>query len=379
LLCREKNRGRAAEASALAGGPVKSSRALLFASVVILISVPGGLHASTDALEPDTVSFAYRHSHPVKALPDAVIDSVAGPKPDDESVLDKDTHPLEPPVALGVAPARHLTRDSVCTAIVSAARANDLPIPFFANLIWQESNFRSSTVSPAGAQGIAQFMPQTAREFGLVNPFEPIQALFTAGKFLRQLASQFGNLGLAAAAYNAGPKRVADWLGRRASLPGETRDYVRKITGRPADAWTSRAFVQAPEAAVMPARAPCWAVADEVEAQTRAAQAAKLLADLDAKASSHAEPAVIAAAGKAAWKLAIAKANWRRRTLVLVQEMRALAERHSGKLSARLASRSKGPTKKAPVAVAKADVAAKSRKLAGARAHPQRAHYASAH
>ena len=359
-----------------------SSKSLLVASAVILLGAPEGVYASTDALEPDMFSFAYRHSHPVKALPDEVIGRVAGPKPADESAIGKDgTTPAEPPVAIGVAPSRHMTRDSVCTAIVSAARANDLPVPFFANLIWQESNFRSGTISPAGAQGIAQFMPQTAREFGLANPFEPIQALFTAGKFLRQLAGQFGNLGLAAAAYNAGPKRVSDWLGKKSALPSETRDYVRKITGRPADAWTSRAFAQAPEAAVMPARAPCWAVADEVEAQRKAAQAARMVAELDAKASAHAEPVTIAAANKAAQKLAIAKANWRRRTMVLVQEMRALAAKHGAKVPSRVASRPSEPAKKSQTRVAKADVTAKSRKVASARPNTpaRRTHYASAH
>ena len=58
-------------------------------------------------------------------------------------------------------------------------------------------SFRSRTISPAGALGIAQ-----------LNPFEPLHALFAAGKLLRRLNDRFGNLGLAAAAYNAGPQRV---------------------------------------------------------------------------------------------------------------------------------------------------------------------------
>ena len=106
------------------------------------------------------------------------------------------------------------------------ARANDLPIPFFANLIWQESNFDVKSISRAGALGVAQFMPQTANEHGLINPFEPIHALHAAGKFLRRLQAQFGNLGLAAAAYNAGPGRVSNWMAKRGGLPGETRNYV---------------------------------------------------------------------------------------------------------------------------------------------------------
>ena len=69
------------------------------------------------------------------------------------------------------------------------AQANSLPVPFFANLIWQESSFDTRTISRAGAQGIAQFMPQTAVQFGLINPFEPIHALNVAGK-LRARAQQ---------------------------------------------------------------------------------------------------------------------------------------------------------------------------------------------
>ena len=52
----------------------------------------------------------------------------------------------------------------MCNAVVSVARANDLPIPFFANLIWQESNFDVTSISRAGAFGVAQYMPQTANE-----------------------------------------------------------------------------------------------------------------------------------------------------------------------------------------------------------------------
>src|SRR6185295_17542073 len=104
------------------------------------------------------------------------------------------------------------------------ARANGLPAPFFANLIWQESNFNPRVVSPAGAQGIAQFMPETAKEYGLINPFDPIHALNAAGRLLNKLVAQFGNLGLAAAAYNAGPGRVNEFVNRRRQLPGETKD-----------------------------------------------------------------------------------------------------------------------------------------------------------
>jgi soluble lytic murein transglycosylase-like protein len=127
--------------------------------------------------------------------------------------------------------------DDVCQALYTSAQNNDLPVQFFANLIWQESRLRADDVSKKGAQGIAQFMPETAVEKGLANPFDPMQALPASARFLRELRLQFGNLGFVAAAYNAGPHRVADWLMHRSSLPQETRTYVVRVTGLSVDAW----------------------------------------------------------------------------------------------------------------------------------------------
>ena len=98
---------------------------------------------------------------------------------------------------------------------------------FFVRVIWQESRFNALAVSPKGAQGIAQFMPRTADWRGLSNPFDVIAALKASASYLRDLRNRFGNLGLAAAAYNAGPQRVQDWLSARGGLPKETRRYVR--------------------------------------------------------------------------------------------------------------------------------------------------------
>ena len=86
---------------------------------------------------------------------------------------------------------------------------NDLPVEFLTRLIWQGSRFDARAVSRAGAQGIAQFMPGTAAEVGLANPFEVTEAVTKSAALLREFKQKFGNPGLAAAAYNAGPKRVA--------------------------------------------------------------------------------------------------------------------------------------------------------------------------
>jgi Transglycosylase SLT domain/SPOR domain len=145
-----------------------------------------------------------------------------------------------PPPAAGRSDAD--LRESVCLMIESAARAHNLPLEFFARVIWQESRFQPNVVGPRTrsgdrAQGIAQFMPRTAAERGLLDPFDPVQALPKSAEFLRELANQFGNLGLAAAAYNAGPQRVRDWLAGARTLPAETRNYVYAITGLSADEW----------------------------------------------------------------------------------------------------------------------------------------------
>ena len=135
--------------------------------------------------------------------------------------------------------------DEICQTLAQAAADNDLPEEFFTRLIWQESRFDPKAVSPTGAQGIAQFMPQTAVMRGLANAFEPLQALRESASYLRELRTTFnGNLGLAAAAYNAGPAPVETWLARRGSLPFETQAYVRIVTGYAAEAWISKPMPQ---------------------------------------------------------------------------------------------------------------------------------------
>jgi transglycosylase-like protein with SLT domain len=133
---------------------------------------------------------------------------------------------------------QQLAVSSLCEIISREARRRDLPENFLARLIWQESSFDASAVSPVGAQGIAQFMPDTARERGLRDPFAPQEALPASADLLSELQKAFGNLGLAAAAYNAGRARVERWLAGQSGLPDETRDYVYSITGRPATDWT---------------------------------------------------------------------------------------------------------------------------------------------
>ncbi|MGY4316564.1 lytic transglycosylase domain-containing protein [Bradyrhizobium sp. JR3.5] len=146
--------------------------------------------------------------------------------------------------------------DTFCHSLKDAAQASEIPVAFFARLIWQESRFRSNEVSHAGAQGVAQFMPETAAEVGLDDPFDPLKALPASAKLLRKLRDDFGNLGLAAAAYNAGSGRVQKRLARRGELPRETRDYVRIITGTKAEDWIANVDTLAIRID-LPSEAPC--------------------------------------------------------------------------------------------------------------------------
>ena len=138
---------------------------------------------------------------------------------------------------------------ALCRMIEAAATKHRMPVDFFTRLIWQESSFRPGVSSRAGAQGVAQFMPGTAAERGLADPFDPEQAIPKSAELLSDLRARFGNLGLAAAAYNGGPARVETWLAGRGGLPGETRGYVSIITGRTADDWAGDARGERPDVA----------------------------------------------------------------------------------------------------------------------------------
>ena len=243
----------------------------------------------------------------MKPLSDDVIARTLEPDvPFDYDDGDDFEYPPQKPVDPRLGPPRALSQSGVCATIASVAHTYRLPVPFFANLIWQESNFGARGISRAGAQGIAQFMPKTAKSYELINPFEPIHALNVSARFLRELHERFGNLGLAAAAYNAGPRRVLDWMARRGALPGETRNYVLRITGRPADQWSGADAVKNPELALMPAKAPCAEVAEAVQQQGKIVRVAKLLTEL-AQATAPRETAIAAKAGAAGIKLVAAK------------------------------------------------------------------------
>ncbi|MGN6569801.1 MAG: lytic transglycosylase domain-containing protein [Pseudolabrys sp.] len=144
--------------------------------------------------------------------------------------------------------AEDAPRQSLCLMLESAAAANKLPLAFLVRVIWRESRFDPNAVGPktrsgARAEGIAQFMPRTAAERDLADPYDPVQALPKAAAYLAALRDEFGNLGLAAAAYNAGPARVHGWIEGTRTMPAETRAYVDAVTSRTVDDWKSAGVV----------------------------------------------------------------------------------------------------------------------------------------
>jgi hypothetical protein len=164
-----------------------------------------------------------------------------------------------PPILKPIIPR---SREEICDALANSAHSNNLPANFFIRLLYQESSFNLGVVSSAGALGIAQFMPETAADRGVDNPFDALQAIPASAKLLRDLYIKFGNLGLAAAAYNAGPQRIQDWLAKRAPLPPETQKYVKTVTGWPVETWAAG---QAGSLGLkLPPDAPCQDMADLV-------------------------------------------------------------------------------------------------------------------
>jgi hypothetical protein len=199
------------------------------------------------------------------ALGQATAEDAATPVPDHAATSSPEPPAVAPPdrpeaatepAKPDTAARQSDTREAMCLMIEAAAKAQDLPLEFFARVIWRESRFQADAVGPMTrrgerAQGIAQFMPGTASERRLLDPFDPVQALPKSAEFLNELRGQFGNLGLAAAAYNAGPRRVQEWIDGKGGMPDETRNYVSAITGSTIDDWAA-----AGRNGKMPDRAP---------------------------------------------------------------------------------------------------------------------------
>ncbi len=118
-------------------------------------------------------------------------------------------------------------RASYLPHIYAAEAKYSLPTGLLDALVWTESRYNPLAVSPAGAAGLGQLMPATAKELGVSNRFDPMANIFGAARYLRQMLDRFGVVHLALAAYNAGPGAVE----RAGGIPrnGETPRYVRDV------------------------------------------------------------------------------------------------------------------------------------------------------
>jgi soluble lytic murein transglycosylase-like protein len=119
--------------------------------------------------------------------------------------------------------------DHYAPILARAAQRWNVSAALLAAQLYAESNFNPFAQSPAGAQGIAQFMPGTARALGLDDPFDAAQAIDAQARLMRDLLRRFAAVPLALAAYNAGPAPVAACM----CVPPypETRGYVARILG----------------------------------------------------------------------------------------------------------------------------------------------------
>ena len=118
-------------------------------------------------------------------------------------------------------------RASYLPHVYAAETQYGLPAGLLGALVWTESRYNPLAISKAGAAGLGQLVPGTARDLGITNRFDPMANIFGAAQYLRQMLDRFGAVHLAIAAYNAGPGAVE----RASGIPhnGETPAYVRNV------------------------------------------------------------------------------------------------------------------------------------------------------
>ncbi|WP_336490615.1 lytic transglycosylase domain-containing protein [Methylobacterium nigriterrae] len=229
----------------MACGAVAKRKIATFAAAALLVVIPAGPTLDEASLVSSLASATpYLNSTTAAAIPRVFITTMAGgpayvyaqhaPFARSEVRIEQSAFQT---IEDAWSAAFFGDRQRMSEFIEHSALINGLPVEFLMRLLRRESGLNHRAVSRAGAQGVAQFMPGTASERGLADPFNPFEAIPKSAELLKEYRTRFGNLGFAAAAYNAGQQRVRDWLSGRSALPKETREYVARITGRTADDW----------------------------------------------------------------------------------------------------------------------------------------------
>ncbi len=232
---RVSTRAQPARASAFATGTVRpSARTATLLALALLAHVP--VPAGAEVWEYD------RRGNPLRtpeALPER---HAARSRPPETAEPASRSRAIYLPMAEGVAEV-YAKGPAVAGAGLDAAEF----VRLFVALIDQESRFNPAAVSPTGARGLGQLMPETAALLG-VDAGEPMANLHGAARYLTAQLAEFGRVDLALAAYNAGPERVTQFHG----IPPfrETRDYVAKITAAAALASGAPAAAAVPRPAV---------------------------------------------------------------------------------------------------------------------------------
>lgn len=202
-------------ASARAEGDI--SDALRFAEGVMGEDIADGYEDFIDDDPDEALSLLLSRDVKPGRAPDQYID-------DDGLGVQASAHSLD---TLGDV---RLSYDALKAIIAEASKASGLPIGLIDAVIRTESGYRPKAISKAGAIGLMQLLPGTARDMGVKDAFDPRQNVLGGAKYLRKLYDMFGNLRLAVAAYNAGPMAVK----QAGKVPAyrETLRYVDTVLGR---------------------------------------------------------------------------------------------------------------------------------------------------
>jgi hypothetical protein len=160
-------------------------------------------------------------------------------------------------VLLGIHSVKHLWNDHCddpTPYVMEAAREHGIPVSFALSIARTESNFRSHSISSTGAMGVMQLMPNTARENGVIDPFDPQDNARGATNYLSTLWKRYrGNRMRIAAAYNAGPGRVSQKGALQ--IPRETQGYAKRVLARDKSARATSIAMNDPDRVKPPAAA----------------------------------------------------------------------------------------------------------------------------